>query len=191
MTTPTPFVDSARLATVTAGDATEAISAALSVARGYTGQTLTAVSGDVAECDPHDDGSVYLRELPVTAVSAVSVWAQAPDGSLGWTDVGPTNYRVIQSRGEVRVYSTPTVPVRWSREPGSVRVTYDHGFATAPDDLADIVLQIAAMLQSNPRGLAMRRVGEKVNTFAPVTNGVTLRDSWKAVLDRYTNPWIA
>lgn len=56
----------------------------------------------------------------------------------------------------------------WSQR---VRVTYSHGYTEIPDDVADIVLDIAAMSLTNPQGLRQEAIDDYSRTFASETIG--------------------
>lgn len=119
------------------GDASamQAIAAATSAIRSYTGQLLTAVDGDVVLLSGRP-GALWLPELPVRAVSAVSV-----DG----TALLATDYAVDLVTGRLaRLWDTYREGRGWWGGYRNVAVTYDHGYATLPDDLVNVCARIAA-----------------------------------------------
>ncbi|MEU9333129.1 hypothetical protein AB0D49_08185 [Streptomyces sp. NPDC048290] len=63
----------------------------------------------------------------------------------------------------------------WSRTLGvwadRVRVVYSHGYAEVPDDIADIVLDLATTNLTNPNGLRSETVGGESVTYASETIG--------------------
>ncbi|WP_405673268.1 hypothetical protein [Streptomyces sp. NBC_01530] len=52
-----------------------------------------------------------------------------------------------------------------------VRVTYSHGYAEIPDDVVDIVLDLAQMSMTNPQGLRSESIDDYSRTFAAETIG--------------------
>jgi len=52
-----------------------------------------------------------------------------------------------------------------------VRITYSHGYTEIPDDLADVVLDVAAMSLTNPQGLRQESIDDYSRTFASETIG--------------------
>jgi hypothetical protein len=55
-----------------------------------------------------------------------------------------------------------------------VRVTYSHGWAEVPDDVVDIVLDLAQMNMTNPQGLRSESIDDYQRTFAAETIGGAL-----------------
>ncbi|MFE5368208.1 hypothetical protein [Streptomyces mirabilis] len=56
----------------------------------------------------------------------------------------------------------------WSQR---VRVTYSHGWAEVPDDVVDVVLDLAQMSMTNPQGLRSESIDDYSRTFAAETIG--------------------
>jgi hypothetical protein len=158
------------------GDADAAIAWASEVVRDYCGQSIEQVLADVEICDPRPDFTVQLRQGPVTAVTLVEVRIPGPDGALAWTPVDTFEWL---ERGLVTVFGT-----MWPGRKGQVRVTYDHGFATVPESIKQVTLEIAAQKRANPLGLVYRNIGEKKLGFAPTT-GAVLSSFQRDILDRY------
>jgi hypothetical protein len=52
-----------------------------------------------------------------------------------------------------------------------VRVTYSHGYTEVPDDVVDIVLDLAGMNMTNPQGLRSETIDDYSRTFAAETIG--------------------
>jgi hypothetical protein len=55
-----------------------------------------------------------------------------------------------------------------------VRVTYSHGYAEVPDDVVDVVLDLAQMNMTNPQGLRSESIDDYSRTFAAETIGGAL-----------------
>ncbi len=154
--------------------------------RGYCGIRFDLVQNDTKILDPRTDGTVQLPETPVANVSAVYGWMPGPTGTWDWQPI--TWYRWLP-RG--LLYNTafvenPTIPTwgpTWPWVPGGLKVTYDHGFETIPDDIQDVVTRLATQISKNPNWIQSRKVGEVSTVYS--TSGVSLRDEDKTVLDRY------
>jgi hypothetical protein len=122
---------------------------------------------------------VLLPEIPVVAVSHVDVLTV--DGvDTGWTEY--TERYVWSRTGTIRVVPSP----RWPRTPGSVRVTYTHGYETIPSDLASVAVSLAARLATNPVHLQSQQVGGVQTRFAPTSGASVLDDVEQAIVDRYS-----
>lgn len=67
-----------------------------------------------------------------------------------------------------------------------VRVTYSHGYAEVPDDIVDVVCDLAAMNLTNPQGLRSESIDDYSRTFAAETiGGAQLTDQHKEDLRPY------
>jgi hypothetical protein len=67
-----------------------------------------------------------------------------------------------------------------------VRVTYSHGYTEVPDDVVDIVLDLAQMNLTNPQGLRSESIDDYSRTFASETiGGALLTASHKEALRQY------
>jgi hypothetical protein len=117
--------------------ANAAIAAATAVVRTYTGQRLTAVAGDAVLLSG-SRGVLWLPELPVTAVSAVSVDGTALDeGAFAFEPSG--RLLRLEDWGDGLSH-----PWGWARGYRNVSVTYDHGYDPLPADLVDVCARVAA-----------------------------------------------
>jgi hypothetical protein len=96
--------------------------------RRYLHQTVTAVDGDVVTID----APYRLPQRPVRAVTTVL----DVDGAA-----------VTYTRRGAQLYIDASV--------GPVTVTYDHGFATLPAGLVEVVCGIAYRLEKQPGGLGL------------------------------------
>jgi hypothetical protein len=63
-----------------------------------------------------------------------------------------------------------------------VRVTYSHGYATIPDDVVSIVLDVAAVLYDNPTGLRSISIDDYSETKATEVLGAAMVDSIRVKL---------
>lgn len=79
------------------------------------------------------------------------------------------------TRGEAWWAPTKLMGWPWMRPQGvwaqRVRVTYSHGYAVVPDDVLDVVLDLAAMSLTNPQGLRQEAIDDYSRTFASETIG--------------------
>jgi hypothetical protein len=67
-----------------------------------------------------------------------------------------------------------------------VRVTYSHGYLEVPDDILDVVLDLATMNLSNPENLRSVAIDDYNRTFASETiGGAALTKSHKEDLRPY------
>lgn len=137
---------------------------------------------DVVVLDPIDSSYVFLSGLPVTAVSQVETF----DGTL-WSIAPTTAYTVSLSTGVVT--GLWGYGVTWPTNPGTWRVTYDHGLTSLPNSVLGVVLGVAARAYSSPVGIDLERVGGYQVKYGIEADGfspVELR-----ALSRYTIPRVA
>lgn len=150
------------------------LSAASGMVRDFLQQEITAVSGDVVVLDPNEDGSVYLPELPVKQVSLLEI-----DTGAGFTPVDPVYFRVSNRTGQV--FGIWGRGITWPLDPGTWRVTYDHGFDEVPIGLVGVVLGVAGRDYASSIGIDQERIGGyQVNYSADGFNPLELE-----TLNRY------
>lgn len=74
------------------------------------------------------------------------------------------------TRGEAWWAPTRLMGFPWLRPQGvwaqRVQVTYSHGYTDIPDDIEDVVLDLAAMAMTNPQGLRSESIDDYSRTFA-------------------------
>lgn len=172
-----------------ADTATDAVSFASSLVRGYTGQYISEVAGDVALVTSAGF-SATLPQMPVTAIASVEVKSIGLDGTVSWSPItaydwlpNGTLYCTVPLQ-----YNVMGGPPAWPVDelPGGLRVTYTHGFAVIPTDLHDIVLTIAGDHLTNPSIRRTRyKVGQKDEGWASAAAGV-FTPYERAILDRYS-----
>ena len=100
--------------------------------------------------------------------------------------IGSVEYEALEGRDFTRIGTELTrgeawwAPTRlmgwpWMRPQGiwaqRVRVTYSHGYAEVPDDIVDVVLDLAAMNMTNPQGLRSESIDDYSRTFGSETIG--------------------
>lgn len=113
-----------------------ALDTATAEIKAWTGQTIEQAS-DTVVLDPNAAGVVFLPQVPVTAVSAVSVdgTALTVASDVDWYSYGAL-YRDDNTT--------------WGTERQTVSVTYTHGYATIPDDLKRVCVKRAARILAIP-----------------------------------------
>lgn len=157
--------------------------------RGENG--FDAVTDDVAFIDPAPYRQALLPIIPVTGVSLVQALLPSTGGGLAWTTL--TNYRFVSETG--LIYDTTGEPgtsanfgPSWPRLPGSLQVTYDHGYPTVPKGLINAACRFAQQYLENPALLLQREVGSFNERYAGNSGGVGIViDAFDVrILDRYT-----
>lgn len=152
--------------------------------RRYLEQDITAKAADVEYADPVNGQMVFLKQLPVTAVSLVET---STDGGVTWSTVLPANYTVSKRTGVVA--AKPWTGINWGTDPESWRVTYDHGYATVPDELNGVCCSIASRFYATPVGIDMERTGQRQVKYSLESAGFTGAEAM--VLSSFRNPRLA
>jgi hypothetical protein len=155
-----------------------ALQLATSLVQAATRQRLVAVTGDVVELTPSRSRCLRLPEHPVTAVAKVEVMQY---GAFDWLPYTPDAW---QLHGNQLWTAWQWDHTPWSRN-AFVRVTYDHGFATVPDDLKAVALGIASRLVTNPSGVRSEQIGSYSYTLATDGQAVALTRYEADVCNRY------
>ncbi len=165
-----------------AGDpsATLLLDIASGMVRDELQQDLDYVAADVQTLDPINGRVVVLPQMPVAAVSLVE-YLDATQTPAVWVTADPSLYTVSLRTGIVA--AQPYTGTPWPVDPGSWRVTYDHGFVTIPDGLAGVCLGVAARTYSSPAGVELERIGGYQVKYAMQADGFSPLE--KAVLGRY------
>jgi hypothetical protein len=185
---------------VTAGTALDPYEYASDVVRGYCHRQFDFVANETVLLDPRPDRTAQLPQAPVTAITSVQAYMPGPPtgawawqtltfpGQYGWRDRGLMwdASRIIPPLDPTLQTSLDWPIPTWPWLPGSLKVTYSHGFTAIPPEIQAIVQRLAAQIASNPSFLQSRRVGENSYVYGTFPGGVSLRDTDKAILDRYT-----
>ncbi|MGW1160365.1 hypothetical protein ACWD48_19535 [Streptomyces sp. NPDC002519] len=181
---PTPLATQADLeaALQRSLDATQAAMAlrrASSRVRKYCRQDITLVENETVTVP----GGGRILRLPQRPLVLDDVHPLTVVELFGISDV---EYEALEGRDFTRVGSELTrgeawwAPTRlmgwpWLRPQGiwaqRVRVTYSHGYTDVPDDIVDVVLDLAAMGMTNPQGLRSESIDDYSRTFAAETIG--------------------
>jgi hypothetical protein len=143
---------------------------------------LEPVVGDVVVLDPVNGAFVFLPEMPVTAVTLVETF----DGTT-WTVADPTTYTVSLRTGIIA--ALPWTGVCWPTDPGTWRVTHDHGFSVVPMSLVGVVLGVAAREWNTDNGVDSERLGGYQVKYAMEAGGFTGLEL--RTLGRYSRPSVA
>jgi hypothetical protein len=163
-------------------DATQAAMAlrrASGQVRKYCRQYLTFVADDTVTL-PGNGRVLWLPQRPILVDDTHSLTVVE---LFGITNV---EYAALEGRDFTRIGTELTrgeawwAPTRlmgwpWMRPQGiwaqRVRVTYSHGYTEVPDDIVDVVLDLAAMNLTNPQGLRSESIDDYSRTFAAETIG--------------------
>ena len=165
--------------TLDATQADMALRRASARVRRHTRQDITLVLGDTVALGGGERVlRVPQRPLVVDVGNPLTVVEL-----FGLTSV---EYPCLEGRDFIRLGSELTrgdpwyAPTRimgwpWNRPAGvwapQVRVTYSHGYADVPEDIVDVVLDLAAMDLSNPENLRSVAIDDYQRTFASETIG--------------------
>jgi hypothetical protein len=147
--------------------------------RRYTGQDISFVAGDTIEVP--GGGRVLpvpQRPLVVDEANPLTVVEIAEFGGIDLTAVEGRDFSRIGNeltRGYPWQSPTRLMGWPWSQPHGvwapKVRLTYSHGYAEIPDDILDVVLDLAASNLANPHRLRSETVGGESVTYATETIG--------------------
>ncbi len=158
--------------------------------RGPNGFDLA--TGDVVLCDPQPYSRAMLPYVPVVNVTSVEGWLPSTTANaMEWTPL--TNYAYDAGTG--RIWDTSGLPganismgLSWPWLPQSLRVTYDHGYSTVPQDLISCACRFAQQYLENPTLMLQRGVGQINDRFAGNTGGVgiVINAFDQRIMDRYT-----
>lgn len=169
--------------------------------RRYTRQDITFVADETVVLS----GGERVLRLPqypllVDGSHTLTVVEIADFGGVEWTAIEDRDYSRLGNeltRGYPWQAPTRLMGWPWSRTQGiwapKVRVTYSHGYDEVPDDIVDVVLDLATMNLSNPNNLRAEEVAiddySRSRTYAAETiGGARLSKSHKEDLRSYRRP---
>ncbi|MFG2826110.1 hypothetical protein ACGFWI_01285 [Streptomyces sp. NPDC048434] len=181
-------------ATVTGPAATMALRRASARVRKYTRQDFTLIEGDTITLA--GGGRVLAlpqRPLIVDASHPLTVTELSGMTGIELECVEGRDYTRLGAeltRGEPWYQPTRLMGWPWNRPSGvwapRVRVTYSHGYTEVPDDVVDIVLDLAVMNLSNPQALREEAIDDYRRVFASETiGGASLNRDHKEALRPY------
>jgi hypothetical protein len=165
--------------------------------RRYTRQDITFVADDTVELS----GGERILRLPqypliVDGSHSLTVVEVADFGGIEWTAVEDRDYSRLGNeltRGYPWQAPTRLMGWPWNRPQGvwapKVRVTYSHGYDEVPDDIVDVVLDLATMNLTNPGNLREVAIDDYRQVFASESiGGARLSKSHKEDLRSYRRP---
>jgi hypothetical protein len=196
-----PLATAADLAAAGATGTDEAMDMALRRAsarvRAYTRQDITLASGETVEL-PGGERVLRMPQYPLVVDDAnpLTVVELADFSGIEWTAIEGRDYSRLGNeltRGYPWQAPTRLMGWPWNRAQGvwapKVRVTYSHGYTEVPDDIVDIVVDLAVMNLSNPGNLREVAIDDYRQVFASETiGGARLSRDHKADLRRYRRP---
>jgi len=151
-----------------------ALDSARAAVQSYTRQRIEPVTETLTLLPEHNT-VLFLPELPVSAVSSVTI---------GGVLLAATAYYLDGPIGALKRVDGASWLVRASGGgPSPIAIAHSHGYATIPDDIRWIVLDYAAKSFVNPVGVRSQTVGpDSVSYIGSRGQFDTLTTS---VLDRY------
>ncbi|MFJ2579972.1 hypothetical protein [Kitasatospora aureofaciens] len=198
MATPPPLaqvadLQSAMQRTIDPTQAALAIRRASAQVRRYTRQTITVVSQETIVL-PGGDRVLRVPDRPLI------VDANNPLTVVELADLGGMQITCIEGRDYLRLgdeltrgypWYAPGRLMGWPRRnlgiwAPRVQLTYSHGYTDIPDDIMDVVLDLATMSMTNPQGLRQETIDDYSRTFASETiGGASLSDAHREILAPY------
>ncbi|MFC8009152.1 mobile element protein [Streptomyces cinereoruber] len=139
--------------------------------RGAVGHPVTLVEGDTVTLDGNGRESILLPVWPTTLVTSVHL-----DGVLlvDGTDYAWSHDGILRRLG----YHV------WPRRLRCLSVVYSHGWAEIPEDIVEVVLDQARVMDTVKPGVQSKAVGGQSVTFgAQAAIGVT--DQWAKAVARH------
>jgi len=196
---PTPLVTQADLEaalqrTLDPEQAAMAIRRASARVRKYCRQTLTLVENETVTL-PGNGRVLRLPQRPLVVddthpLTVVELFGISDQEYTAVEGRDFTRIGTELTRGEA--WWAPTRLMGWPvmRPMGiwaqRVRVTYSHGYAEVPDDVVDVVLDLAQMSITNPQNLRSESIDDYSRTFAAETiGGAQLTQDHKDALRPY------
>lgn len=147
--------------------------------RGYTRQDIILVENDTIVL-PGGDRVLRLPQYPLVVDGShpLTVVEIADFSGIEWTAVEDRDFSRLGNeltRGYPWQAPTRLMGWPWNRAQGvwapKVRVTYSHGYSEVPEDIVDVVLDLATMNLSNPENLRQVSIDDYQRTFASETIG--------------------
>ncbi|MEV0382416.1 hypothetical protein [Nonomuraea sp. NPDC050643] len=162
--------------------------------RSYTRQQITFRANDTIEV-PGGDRILRVPQRPLV-VDAAHPLTVVEVGEFGAPDLPLAEGTDFERIGNELTRGYPFYPLTrlqgwpWNRNLGvwapKVRLTYSHGYTTIPDDIVDIVLELATVNVTNVEGLRSESIDDYSRTYATETvGGATLTPDHKEVLRVY------
>lgn len=147
--------------------------------RRYTRQDITLVENETITL-PGGERVLRLPQYPLVVDDShpLTVVEVADFSGVEWTAIENRDYSRIGNeltRGYPWQAPNRLMGWPWNRALGiwgpKVRVTYSHGYEEIPDDIVDVVLDLATMNLANPENLRQVSIDDFQRTFAAETIG--------------------
>lgn len=147
--------------------------------RRYTRQDITLVENETIIL-PGGERVLRLPQYPLVVDDShpLTVVEVADFSGVEWTAIENRDYSRIGNeltRGYPWQAPNRLMGWPWNRALGvwgpKVRVTYSHGYDEIPDDIVDVVLDLATMNLANPENLRQVSIDDYQRTFASETIG--------------------
>jgi hypothetical protein len=147
--------------------------------RRYTRQDITLVENDSITL-PGGEPVLRLPQYPLVVDGAhpLTVVEVADFSGIEWTAIEGRDYSRLGNeltRGYPWQAPTRLMGWPWNRAQGvwapKVRITYSHGYSEVPEDIVDVVLDLATMNLANPENLRQVSIDDYQRTFASETIG--------------------
>lgn len=147
--------------------------------RRYTRQDITFVENETITL-PGGERVLRVPQYPLVVDDAhpLTVVEVADFSGVEWTAIENRDYSRIGNeltRGYPWQAPNRLMGWPWNRALGiwgpKVRLTYSHGYDEIPDDIVDVVLDLATMNLSNPENLRQVAIDDFQRTFASETIG--------------------
>ena len=171
---------------------TRALTWAQSFVTSFCDETFDLVVDDVVFLNPARYRTALLPQVPVVSVSSVLGYMPTQNsagGGMAWVQLQNYNFvaatgLLYDTTGEPGVYGYNLGPT-WPTLPGSLQVTYTHGYPVVPQPVVDVACRLAQQYLENPTLELERRVGDVADRYAG-TAGICLNEMDKVILGRYT-----
>ncbi|MFB7500028.1 hypothetical protein ACFC09_36015 [Streptomyces sp. NPDC056161] len=165
--------------------------------RRYTRQDITFVENDLITL-PGGEKVLRLPQYPLVAddTHPLTVVEIADFSGIEWNAIENRDYSRLGNeltRGYPWQAPTRLMGWPWNRAQGvwapKVRITYSHGYSEVPDDIVDVVLDLATMNLANPENLRQVSIDDYQRTFASETIGsAALTKAHKEALRPFRRP---
>jgi hypothetical protein len=162
--------------------------------RRYTKQDISFVENETITL-PGGERVLVVPQYPLVVDDAhlLTVVEVADFSGVEWTAIENRDYSRIGNeltRGYPWQAPNRLMGWPWNRALGiwgpKVRLTYSHGYAEVPDDIVDVVLDLATMNLANPENLRQVAIDDYQRTFASETIGsASLTKAHKEALRDY------
>jgi hypothetical protein len=155
--------------TVDSGAADQALTIASDTVRAYCGHSITQILNDVAILDGSGTSTIMLPAMPINGIDLIEIDGEELDDSkYKWS-----------RKGWVR----RTDGILWPTLPGSISITYNHGYATTPGSITGVVLALAGRIVDGSSGIKQETIGSYSVTYGDPSP--VLRANEQSALDAY------